>query len=214
MNIIFIGAPGAGKGTQASKIVEKYSVVHISTGDIFRKAIKEGTPAGKEAKEYIDAGKLVPDEVTIEIVKERLTQNDCQEGFLLDGFPRTINQAKALDRLLANMDKKIDIVISLEVDFSVLMERLANRYVCKVCNASYHSKFKPSKIAGVCDVCHGELYQRTDDNEAKVKQRLDVYTQETKPLIEYYASVNKLEQINGLQSINDVFNDIVNVIEG
>lgn len=214
MNIILMGPPGAGKGTQADKIVGKYNIPHISTGDMFRAAIKNETKLGLEAKSYIDAGKLVPDELTCDIVKERLANDDCQNGFLLDGFPRTIFQAETLAKTLEEMAKKIDIVINIDVPFDVLIKRLTGRRMCRNCGASYHLEFNPPKVAGVCDKCGGELYQRSDDNIEAATARLETYTNETKPLIDFYKEKNVLKEINGLQSIDEVFVDIEKAIEG
>lgn len=214
MNIILMGPPGAGKGTQADKIVGKYNIPHISTGDMFRAAIKNETKLGLEAKSYIDAGKLVPDELTCDIVKERLANDDCQNGFLLDGFPRTIFQAETLAKTLEEMAKKIDIVINIDVPFDVLIKRLTGRRMCRNCGASYHLEFNPPKVAGVCDKCSGELYQRSDDNIEAATARLETYTNETKPLIDFYKEKNVLKEINGLQSIDEVFVDIEKAIEG
>lgn len=213
MNIIFMGPPGAGKGTQSEKIIETYKIPHISTGDMFRAAIKNETALGLEAKSYMDAGKLVPDELTVGIVKERLLENDCENGFLFDGFPRTINQAIALDKILAEMDKKIDIVINIDVPFNVLLERLVSRRMCKDCGTSYHLEFKPPKIAGICDKCGGQLYQRSDDNEESATVRLKTYTDETKPLIDFYLKQGILKEVNGLQAVDDVFKDIESIIK-
>ncbi len=196
MNIIFMGPPGAGKGTQSEKIIEKYNIPHISTGDMFRAAIGNQTALGLEAKSFMDAGKLVPDELTVGIVKERLQEEDCKDGFLFDGFPRTINQAIALDEILKEMDKQIDIVMNIDVPFDVLLERLVSRRMCRNCGASYHLEFKPSKVADICDKCGGELYQRSDDNEESATVRLKTYTDETKPLIDFYINQGILKEVN------------------
>jgi|UniRef100_A0A7C3WHX3 adenylate kinase len=215
MNLILLGGPGAGKGTQAKKLIEKYQIPQISTGDILRAAVKEGTPLGKKAKEYMDAGKLVPDEVVIGIVEERLKQPDCQKGFILDGFPRTVPQAEALDRALQKMGSRIDHVINIEVDEEELVTRLTGRRTCKnpACGMMYHIKFNPPKKEGVCDKCGSELYQRDDDNETTVRSRLATYNQATKPLIDYYAAKGLLRTIKGVGSIDDIFQQICNIIE-
>lgn len=214
MNLVLMGLPGAGKGTQADKIVVKYNIPHISTGDMFRAAIKEGTELGLQAKSFMDKGELVPDEVTIGIVRERLSKADCEKGFLLDGFPRTVAQAEALDSMLAELDKKIDFVINIDVDQSILMERLTGRRICKNCGATYHLVFNPPSQEGVCDRCGGELYQRADDNAETVQNRLDVNIQQTKPLLNFYEDKGYLRNINGQQDINKVFADIEELLGG
>ena len=214
MKIVFMGPPGAGKGTQAEKIIETYQIPHISTGDMFRKAIKDQTELGMEAKRYMDQGALVPDHVTIGIVKDRLSESDCKSGFLLDGFPRTVDQAKALDEILTSLDSKIDYVINIDVDLNILKERLTGRRICRSCGATYHKIFNPSAVEGVCDKCGGELYQRKDDNEETVGNRLDVYVNQTKPLLDYYSLAGNLVNINGQQSIELVFEEIQNVLGG
>jgi adenylate kinase len=214
MKIVFMGPPGAGKGTQAEKIIETYQIPHISTGDMFRKAIKDQTELGMEAKRYMDQGALVPDHVTIGIVKDRLSESDCKSGFLLDGFPRTVDQAKALDEILTSLDSKIDYVINIDVDLNILKERLTGRRICRSCGATYHKIFNPSKVEGVCDKCGGELYQRKDDNEETVGNRLDVYVSQTKPLLDYYSLAGNLVNINGQQSIDLVFAEIQDVLGG
>lgn len=201
MNVILLGAPGAGKGTQATKIVNKTGVPHISTGDIFRYNIKNQTPIGKVAKSYIDKGELVPDSVTVEIVKDRLSNDDCKKGYLLDGFPRNIYQAEELDKF-SNVEKVIDI----EVDLSKLLKRITGRRVCSKCGESYHVDFLNGKTT--CDLCGGELIQRADDNEATVKQRLDVYEKQTAPLVDYYEKAGKLIRIDGDKTIDEVFEEI------
>ncbi|WP_455675419.1 adenylate kinase [Pradoshia sp.] len=208
MNLVLMGLPGAGKGTQAERIVEEYQIPHISTGDMFRAAMKDETPLGLEAKSYMDKGELVPDEVTIGIVRDRLAKGDCQKGFLLDGFPRTVAQAEALEALLAEMDRQLDYVINIEVDKSILMERLTGRRICKACGATYHLVFNPPAKEGVCDRCGGELYQRADDNEATVKNRLDVNIQQSQPLITFYEGKGYLRNLDGQQPIDKVFADI------
>jgi len=214
MKIVFMGPPGAGKGTQAEKIVETYQIPHISTGDMFRKAIKDQTELGMEAKRNMDQGALVPDLVTIGIVRERLSEPDCQKGFLLDGFPRTVEQANALDEILSSLDSKIDYVINIDVDLGILKDRLTGRRICRSCGATYHMVFNPPKVEGVCDKCGGELYQRADDNEETVGNRLDVYVKQTKPLLDYYSQAGNLVNINGQQSIDLVFADIQTVLGG
>ncbi|KXZ39002.1 Adenylate kinase [Alkalithermobacter thermoalcaliphilus JW-YL-7 = DSM 7308] len=209
MRLILLGPPGAGKGTQASGIVEKYKIPHISTGDIFRKNIKEGTELGKKAKEYMDKGLLVPDDLVVEIVKSRLTEEDCKSGFLLDGFPRTVVQAEALDQVLEQMNMSLDKVINIQVDMDILVKRAVGRRICKSCSATFHVEFNPPKLEGKCDVCGGELYQRADDNEETVSKRIEVYLNETKPLTDYYSKKGILLNINGEQSIDKVFEDIV-----
>ncbi|MCM3603387.1 adenylate kinase [Robertmurraya korlensis] len=208
MNLVLMGLPGAGKGTQAEKIVEKYSIPHISTGDMFRAAMKEGTELGLKAKSFMDQGALVPDEVTIGIVRERLSKDDCQKGFLLDGFPRTVAQAEALENMLTELDKKIDYCLNIDVDHSILMERLTGRRICKECGATYHLVFNPPAKDGSCDRCGGELYQRADDNEETVHNRLEVNIQQSEPLLHFYETKGYLKNINGQQDIHDVFKDI------
>ncbi|CAM4083327.1 adenylate kinase [Mesobacillus thioparans] len=214
VNLVLMGLPGAGKGTQADKIVGKYNIPHISTGDMFRAAIKEGTELGLQAKSFMDKGELVPDEVTIGIVRERLSKEDCENGFLLDGFPRTVAQAEALDSMLADLGKKIDYVINIDVDQSILMERLTGRRICKNCGATYHLVFNPPAKEGVCDRCGGELYQRADDNAETVQNRLDVNIQQTKPLLNFYEDKGYLRNINGQQDIGVVFADIEELLGG
>lgn len=209
MKIILLGPPGAGKGTQAAGIVEKYNIPHISTGDIFRKNIKEGTELGKKAKEYMDQGLLVPDELTVGLVTDRISQKDCENGFMLDGFPRNVSQAKHLDEFLQNANISLDKVVNIEVDKSILVERAVGRRICKSCGATYHVEFNPPKESGVCDVCGGELYQRADDTEETVSKRIQVYLDETKPLVNYYSEQGIIANINGQQSIEKVFDDIV-----
>lgn len=209
-----MGLPGAGKGTQAALIVERFHIPHISTGDMFRQAVKDQTPLGMKAKEYMDQGLLVPDEVTIGIVKERLSQKDCDNGFLLDGFPRTVPQAEALDRTLSELGKKIDHVIHIDVPVDVLIPRLTGRRICKSCGATYHLIFNPTKVEGVCDKCGGELYQRADDSEETVTKRLEVNLAQTQPLLHYYKEKDLLQTINGEQDIEEVFNVIKQIIRG
>lgn len=212
MRVILLGPPGAGKGTQAASIVEKFSIPHISTGDIFRKNIKEGTELGLKAKSYLDSGSLVPDSLVVEIVEDRLNEDDCRNGFLLDGFPRTIVQAEELDKVLYKMGITLNKVINIQVDPAVLLERAVGRRICKNCGATFHIKFNPTVSEGVCDKCSGELYQRSDDNEETVGNRIKVYVDETSPLIEYYTEKSVIANIDGQQDINKVFNDILDVL--
>jgi adenylate kinase len=205
MNIILLGAPGAGKGTQAVRIAAAMGIPHISTGDIFRKNIKEGTPVGLKAKSYIDRGQLVPDEVVVEIVQQRIEESDCKNGFLLDGFPRTIAQAEALDRLT-----DIDRVINIEADLDKLVDRITGRRVCGKCGESYHISTKKDDI---CEKCGGKLIQRADDNEETVKSRLNVYKNETAPLIEFYKNQGVLINVDGMQTIDKVFEDIAKLLQ-
>ncbi|USK55195.1 adenylate kinase [Cytobacillus solani] len=214
MNLVLMGLPGAGKGTQAEKIVDKYGIPHISTGDMFRAAIKDKTELGLKAKSFMDKGELVPDEVTIGIVRERLSKDDCEKGFLLDGFPRTVPQADALENILAELNKKINFVINIDVDQDILMERLTGRRICKDCGATYHLVFNPPAKVDECDRCSGELYQRADDNEATVKTRLDVNIKQTKPLLDFYEAKGYLRNIDGQQDIDKVFTDLDRLLGG
>ncbi len=212
MNIVLMGLPGAGKGTQAERIVKEFAIPHISTGDMFRAAVKEQTPLGVEAKRYMDAGQLVPDEVTIGIVKERLSKPDCEQGFLLDGFPRTVPQAEALERTLAEMAKDINHVIHIDVDKDKLLKRLTGRRICKQCGATFHVEFNPPKEPAVCDVCQGELYQRADDNEATVGTRLEVNIAQAEPLLTFYNQRGLLRNIDGDREIAVVFEEVANLL--
>lgn len=212
MNLILLGGPGAGKGTQAKKLIEKYGIPQISTGDILRAAVKDGTELGKKAKGYMDEGKLVPDQLIIDIMEERLKQPDCQKGYMLDGFPRTVVQADALGNLLKKMGSKIDHVVSVEVDKEELVRRLTGRRTCRECGAMYHIMFNPPKKNGICDKCEGELYQRDDDNEATVRSRLDVYEKQTFPLIQYYKDKGLLRTIDGVGDINVIFERITSIL--
>lgn len=214
MRLILLGPPGAGKGTQAANIVKNYNIPHISTGDIFRKNIKEGTELGLKAKAFMDRGELVPDSLVVEIVEDRLKEADCKEGFLLDGFPRTVVQAEALDKVLADMELSLDTVVNIKVDPNLLVKRAVGRRICKSCGATYHIEFNPSVKEGICDVCDGELYQRSDDNEETVTNRIKVYTDETSPLIDYYTNKKVLINIDGEQDIDKVFVDINVTLRG
>ena len=213
MQIIFLGPPASGKGTQSSLIVEQYGIAHIATGDILRNEIKNKTQLGVLAASYINEGNLVPDDVIIEIVKNRLNEKDCENGFLLDGFPRTIPQAIALDKYLEEKGRPIDAVINLVIDEKELIDRVIGRRICKNCAASYHLKNNPPKHAGVCDVCGGELYQRKDDNRLSVAVRLNAYKNQTLPLAHYYAEKGIIKDIDALREISEVFNDIQNLLE-
>lgn len=214
MYILLMGPPGAGKGTQAVKLVEEFQIPHISTGDMFRAAVKEGTELGKQAKACMDAGQLVPDSVTIGIVKERLAKPDCEKGFILDGFPRTLEQANALDSTLASLNIKLDRAVNITVPMEDLIKRAVGRRICKKCGATYHVEFNPSAKEGTCDKCGGETYQRADDSEATMTNRLAVYTSQTKPLIEYYQDNGLYTEIDGRQPIDKVLADIVTSLRG
>ncbi|HEY4600455.1 MAG TPA: adenylate kinase [Cerasibacillus sp.] len=213
MKLILMGLPGAGKGTQAEKISEAYHIPHISTGDMFRLAMKEGTDLGKKAKSFMDQGNLVPDEVTIGIVKERLSKEDCKDGFLLDGFPRTIAQAEALQELLEEMDTAIDYVLHVNVPKNKLVERLTGRRVCPTCGTSYHVLYNPPKQEGLCDKDGATLIQRDDDQEATVKNRLQVNIEQSQPLLDFYKEKGYLVDIDGDQEIGLVFKDIQTILE-
>ena len=212
MNLILLGPPGAGKGTQAAKIIEKYEIPHISTGDIFRENIKEGTPLGKKAQEYMNRGELVPDSLVIEIATDRLTKDDCKEGFLLDGFPRTVEQAEALDKFLAEDGNKVDHVLDIDVEADILMKRLTGRRVCKGCGATFHITNIPPKVEGVCDVCGEELYQRDDDTEETVANRIEVYNSQTKPLIDYYEKSGNISHLDGSVDPDELLAEIVKIL--
>lgn len=213
LRAVLLGPPGAGKGTQAAKIVEKFDVPHISTGDIFRKNIKEGTELGKKAQEYMNAGELVPDELVVDLVVDRLSQEDCAtKGFLLDGFPRTTFQAEQLDKFLADNGLKMDAVINLEVSDAELMKRLTGRRVCKSCGASFHIVNIPPKQEGICDACGGVLEQRKDDNEETAANRIKVYNEQTAPLVGYYTESGVIANFNGEQALDEVFKQIVDTI--
>lgn len=208
MRLVLLGPPGAGKGTQAEKIIDEFEVLHVSTGDIFRKNIKEETELGKKVKGYLAEGKLVPDELTIDLVWDRLDQDDCKNGFMLDGFPRTIKQAEALTKGLEERKIKLDSVINIDVNSEVLIKRLAGRRVCLNCGASYHVENKPSKEEGICDRCGHEIVQREDDKEETVKNRIDVYKKQTEPLIEYYSNLGLIFNVDGTLGPDEVFGRI------
>lgn len=208
MNIILMGPPGAGKGTQAEKLVENLNMLQISTGDMFRAAMKEQTPAGVEAKSYIDQGLLVPDATTNKIVKERLAQGNFKEGFILDGYPRNVAQAEALKEICAELNIEIGAIVNISVEFDKLVQRLSGRRICRDCGATYNLISKPTKVEGVCDKCGGELYQRSDEDEETVKTRLNTYVSQTQPLIDYYGDSGKLVNINGDQAMDQVFADL------
>ena len=204
MHILLMGPPGAGKGTQAANLVKEFGIPHISTGDMFRAAVKEGTALGLQAKACMDAGKLVPDEVTIGIVKERLAKPDCKKGFILDGFPRTVEQADALTGILKELGLSLTAALNITVPAADLIERAVGRRICKSCGATYHVKFNPPQKAGVCDTCAGDLYQRADDSEETMKNRLSVYEAQTKPLIAYYEKAGVYKEIDGRKAIDEV----------
>jgi len=209
-----MGPPGAGKGTQAAKLVERYDIPHVSTGDIFRGALQERTPLGLEARRYMDVGALVPDQVTVGITRERLAKSDCIGGFILDGFPRTLQQAHALDQMLAKMGIRLNRVVNIVVSDQELIPRLTGRRICQSCGATYHMEFRPPAQLGICDRCGGELYQRADDHEETVRERLEVYRLQTQPLIQYYQERDLYIEINGEQSTESVFRDIIVSLTG
>jgi adenylate kinase len=213
MKLILLGPPGAGKGTQAKMLTEKFSIPQISTGDILRAAVKDGTPMGQKAKAFMDAGGLVPDEVVVGIVRDRLQQTDCNKGFILDGFPRTVAQADALQASLQAMGKDLDRVISLKVDAEALIERLTGRRTCRNCGRGYHVIFDPSLQAGVCDACGGELFQRDDDQEETIRRRLQVYAEQTAPLISYYRGTGVLMELDGMQPIPQVQEKMLSLLQ-
>ena len=213
MKLILLGPPGAGKGTQAKMLTERFSIPQISTGDILRAAVKEGTPMGRKAKEYMDAGGLVPDEVVVGIVRDRLLAADCDNGFILDGFPRTVAQADALQDNLQEMDKALDRVISLEVDAEALVERLTGRRTCKECGRGYHVKFDPPRKDAICDACGGSLFQRGDDQEETIRKRLQVYAEQTSPLISYYRDAGVLMELDGMQPIPQVQEKMLSLLQ-
>jgi len=209
VRLVLLGPPGAGKGTQASVITERYEIPHISTGDILRSNIKQGTELGKKANEYMDKGLLVPDDLVVSLVKKRLLEDDCKDGFLLDGFPRTVKQADILDEELTNMQLKLDKVINIDVDEDVLIDRAVGRRVCKKCGATYHIKYNIPKEENKCDICGNNLFQRDDDKKETVAERIKVYTKNTKPLIDYYEEKNLILNVNGNQSIEKVSAEVI-----
>lgn len=212
MKIIMLGAPGAGKGTQAKKIAEKYQIPHISTGDIFRFNIKEGTELGMKAKAFMDQGGLVPDELTIDMLMDRIQKEDCQNGYVLDGFPRTIPQAESLTSALNERGQKIDYAVNVDVPDENIVNRMSGRRACLSCGATYHIVYKPSKVEGICDVCGDKLVLRDDDKPETVKKRLSVYHDQTQPLIDYYKEAGVLANVDGTQDMEKVFSDIVAVL--
>ncbi len=213
MNLILLGPPGAGKGTQASRIIDKFKIPQISTGDILRAAVREGTEMGKEAQKYMNEGKLVPDSVVIGIIRDRLAQDDCKNGYLLDGFPRTLPQAEELNKILDTLNSKLDAVISIEVPDEEIITRITGRRMCKNCGAVYHVKFSPPEKDGICDKCGGELYQRDDDNEATVRERLSAYKAQTEPLKEFYGKQGLLKEVNGTGDIDKIYSEIEAILK-
>jgi len=214
MRIVLLGAPGAGKGTQAKKLIEKYGIPQISTGDLLRAAVSAGTALGKEAKSYMDKGELVPDSVVLGMVGERLKQDDCKKGYILDGFPRNTAQAEALDKMLAALNMSLTGAVSVDVPFEDLMKRLTGRRTCKACGQMYNVYFSAPKKEGACDKCSGDLYQRDDDKEATIKKRLEVYTAQTEPLMGYYKNKGILKSVAGTGSIDEIFNKVCSILEG
>lgn len=213
MLIVLLGPPGAGKGTQAERLVKQLHLAYIATGDILRAAVKSGTPLGEQARGYMEQGQLVPDEVVVGIVRERLADSDCSGGAILDGFPRTVVQAQVLDQVLGEIGKKIDRVIHIEVDEEELISRLTGRRVCRECAATYHIKYNPPRVRNVCDRCGGELYQREDDSLTTVQERLQVYKKQTAPLIDFYSAEGLIAAINGNQDIERIFEEIMSALE-
>ena len=212
MKIIMLGAPGAGKGTQAKQIADKYHIPHISTGDIFRANIKNGTELGNKAKQYMDQGLLVPDELTCDLVMDRIKQDDCENGFVLDGFPRTIPQAEALTAALEKINEKMDYAIDVDVPDENIVRRMGGRRVCLNCGATYHIKYNPTKVEGICDCCGKKVILRDDDKPETVKKRLDVYHDQTQPLIEYYKKAGVLAEVDGTLDMEEVFQAIVRIL--
>ena len=213
MKIIMLGAPGAGKGTQAKRIADKWQIPHVSTGDIFRANIKNGTELGMEAKKYMDMGALVPDELTVKILLDRVAQEDCKNGYVLDGFPRTIPQAEVLDKALTDLGDSIDYAINVDVPDENIVNRMSGRRACVACGATYHIVYAPTKTEGICDRCGKELILRDDDKPETVKKRLTVYHDQTQPLIEYYGAKNILKSVDGTKDMEEVFQDIVKILE-
>jgi len=213
MKIIMLGAPGAGKGTQAKKIAEKYGIPHISTGDIFRANIKNQTELGMKAKAYMDQGALVPDELTLELIMDRFTNDDCKNGYVLDGFPRTIPQAEALTKALADKQDAVDYAINVDVPDEAIVTRMSGRRACLACGGTYHIVFNPTKVEGICDACGGELVLRADDKPETVQKRLDVYHEQTQPLIDYYQTQNILKEVDGTLPLDEVFRAIIAILE-
>jgi len=212
MRLVLLGAPGAGKGTQAKKLIEKYGMPQISTGDLLRAAVSAGTPLGKEAKSVMDKGELVPDRIVLGMVEERLKQDDCKKGYILDGFPRNTAQAEALDKMLAALNMSLSAALSVDVPFDDLMKRLTGRRTCKACGQMYNMYFKPPAKEGTCDKCSGELFQRDDDKEATIKKRLEVYNAQTAPLIDYYGKKGILKAVSGTGNIDDIFKKVCEVL--
>ncbi|MDP3298395.1 MAG: adenylate kinase [Thermodesulfovibrionia bacterium] len=214
MRLVLLGAPGAGKGTQAKKLIEKHGIPQISTGDILRKAVADGSPLGKEAKSYMDKGELVPDKVVIGLIEDRLKQPDCKKGFILDGFPRNTAQAETLDAMLKKLNMPLDSALSVDVPKDDLMKRLTGRRTCKGCQQMYNVYFSPPKKNGVCDKCGGELFHRDDDKEETIKRRLDVYDAQTAPLINYYKKSGILKSVIGVGGIDEIFKKVCIILEG
>ncbi len=212
--LIFLGAPGAGKGTQAKRFSDRFSIPQVSTGDILRQAVKEESPLGQKARSFMEIGKLVPDEIVIGIIEEFLKSDECREGFVLDGFPRTLKQAEALDKVLDKNNISIDLVIDFKVPEDELIKRLSGRRVCRVCSANYNVFFNPTLKKDICDKCGGELFQRTDDQEDTIRNRLKVYHQQTEPLIKFYNDRDKLKSINGTGNMDTIFESLIGVVKG